>query len=107
VANGFLTNTRPTLTRESRQPRVTFLARKSEQSGRPPKLGLTNESLAGLPGPEQGAFAVSTIVAILIIAGATGVLRVSIYFGSKWVDKMLHFEPIDPSKPIIRPPPRS
>jgi hypothetical protein len=47
------------------------------------------------------------IVVFGYVAAAYGLIRLGLYFGYRWVDKMLCLpEPIDPSKPIVRPHPR-
>lgn len=43
-----------------------------------------------------------SVIVGAIIGGTAAFLWVGIHFGSKWVDKMLHFKPVDPNKPIVR-----
>jgi hypothetical protein len=48
------------------------------------------------------------VVVFGIVAGTYGLIRLGLYFGYRWVDKMLCVpEPIDLNKPIVRPLPRS
>jgi hypothetical protein len=47
-------------------------------------------------------------VVLGVVAATYGLIRLGLYFGYLWVDNMLCVpEPIDLSKPIVRPPPRS
>lgn len=42
------------------------------------------------------------LIALAWIVGFAAVLRICLYLGERWVDRMLYFSPIDPSKPIVR-----
>jgi hypothetical protein len=42
------------------------------------------------------------LIAAAFIIGFAMILRGLLYFGERWVDRMLHFEKADPNKPIIR-----
>jgi hypothetical protein len=52
-------------------------------------------------GPKRDR-AMQALAAITIIVGNAFLLWAGVHFGSKWIDKMLHFEPIDLNKPIVR-----
>lgn len=47
-------------------------------------------------------------VVLGFVVVAYGLIRVGLHFGYRWIDRMLCVpEPMDPSKPIVRPHPRS
>lgn len=42
------------------------------------------------------------LIALSVIFGNAALIWCGIHFGSKWVDKMLHYSPVDPTKPVVR-----
>lgn len=42
------------------------------------------------------------VAAIGFILAFAGILRLALYFGYRWIDRMLCVQHIDPNKPIVR-----
>lgn len=42
-------------------------------------------------------------LSVIALFGGTGAfIWAGLHFGSKWIDKKLHYHPPDPTKPIVR-----
>jgi hypothetical protein len=39
---------------------------------------------------------------LALFGGTFAFIALGLHFGFKWIDKMLHYHPIDPGKPIVR-----
>ena len=51
----------------------------------------------------MGRFKVTeTIVVFGVVTVTYGLIRLGLYFGYRWIDRMLHFKPVDLTKPIVR-----
>lgn len=43
-----------------------------------------------------------TLSVLALFGGTLAFIALGLHFGFKWIDKKLHYRPIDPSKPIVR-----
>lgn len=42
------------------------------------------------------------LTALAFILCSSALLFIALHYGERWVDRMLHYSPLDPSKPIVR-----